>query len=41
MKEKDGKAEIEDDEDGGEWVTMENLYSHISHGDVSALNLLT
>lgn len=33
--------EIDNEEEGGEWVTMENLYSHIAHGDTAALNLLT
>lgn len=36
-----GQTEFEDEEDGGEWVTLENLYTHISHGNASALNLIT
>ena len=37
----DKGQEIDNEEEGGEWITMENLYSHIAHGDAAALNLLT
>jgi hypothetical protein len=40
FQEKTGQTEFEDEEEGGEWVTMENLYTHISHGDAGALNLI-
>lgn len=33
--------DFDDEAEGGEWVTHENLYSHIAHGDTQALNLIT
>jgi len=29
-----------DDDDAGEWITQENLYSYINHGDTQVLNLI-
>ncbi len=26
--------------DGGEWITQENLYTYIAHGDTTVLNLI-
>jgi hypothetical protein len=33
--------DFDNEVEGGEWVTSENLYSHISKGDTQALNLIT
>lgn len=30
-------SEIDDEKTGGEWVTAENLYRHVSKGDSEAL----
>ena len=30
-------SDIDDEKTGGEWVTAENLYKHISKGDAEAL----
>jgi hypothetical protein len=33
----DKNSDIDDERTGGEWVTTENLYKHISKGDAQAL----
>jgi hypothetical protein len=33
--------DFDNEVEGGEWVTADNLYSHISHGNTEALNLIT
>ena len=35
------KKETPDEDDEGEWVTQENLYTYINNGDTQTLNLLT
>lgn len=35
--EEEQNSDIDDERTGGEWVTTENLYKHISKGDAEAL----
>lgn len=39
-EEEPSNPNFDNEAEGGEWVTQENLYSYISHGDAEVLNLI-
>lgn len=40
LQQESGHPDFDNEAEGGEWVTSENLYTHISHGNTQALNLI-